>query len=145
MKLIVLCGIPGSGKTTLSHKLAQEHNAALYCYDALPEAHNPKKHIKVHQDMWFNALCDLQNDKSVVIDDLHTTLTMRSDLLNVFSNVNCEKVIIVMKTPFDVCIQRNVNRTARLPNFILRSLYERFDLPTLEEGWSEIIYNETRD
>ena len=31
--IYVFCGIPASGKTTLSQQLAQQHNAKLYCYD----------------------------------------------------------------------------------------------------------------
>jgi broad-specificity NMP kinase len=31
--LIVLCGIPGSGKTTLSNRIAAFYNASVYHYD----------------------------------------------------------------------------------------------------------------
>ena len=32
---IALCGIPGSGKSTLSKKLTQTYNAKLYSYDEI--------------------------------------------------------------------------------------------------------------
>lgn len=138
-KLLVLCGIPGSGKTFLSRRLAAEHSAMLYCYDDIPGAHDPARQVELHRQMWENATCDLRSGRTVVLDDLHTTRAMRSDMLAALGGVDCEKTIIVMQTPYDTCVRRNASRQMKLPEFILRSLYERFIPPEPEEGWDEII------
>lgn len=40
MNLYVLCGLPGSGKTTFSQKLKEKYNAKLYCYDEFIKKYN---------------------------------------------------------------------------------------------------------
>ena len=136
--LFVLCGIPGSGKTTLSEQLAEQFNAKLYCYDDLPGCHNPDKADAVHKQMWTSISDDLRNGYNVVCDDLHTKPVWRNDILSAV-DASCRKIIIVMTTSLDECLRRNANRKARLPDFLLRSLHETFQFPTLDEGWDEIL------
>lgn len=136
--LITLCGIPGSGKTTLSRKLADKFDAVLYCYDNLPNANCPPHHQRVRHEMWADVARDLRNGLNVVLDDLHTTQKMRMDMLAALGDVDCKKIIVVMQTPYEVCLQRNATREARLPGCIIKSLHERFATPTLDEGWDAI-------
>ena len=143
--LITLCGIPGSGKTTLSRKLADKIDAVLYCYDNLPNANRPPHHQMVRHEMWVDAARDLQNDLNVVLDDLHTTQKMRMDMLAALGDVDCKKMIVVMQTPYELCLQRNANRSAWLPDFVIQSLHNRFVMPTLEEGWDEIVHYQPID
>ena len=71
-------------------------------------------------------------------DDLHTKPVWRNDILSAV-DASCRKIIIVMTTSLDECLRRNANRKARLPDFLLRSLHETFQFPTLDEGWDEIL------
>jgi tRNA uridine 5-carbamoylmethylation protein Kti12 len=136
--LIALCGVAGSGKTTLSKQIAEQLNAKLYCYDDLPNCHNPVKFAAVHKQMWSAIDKDLRNGYDVVCDDLHTTFERRNGILSAI-DTSCKKVIVVMKTPLEECLRRNANRPQRLPDFYIRHLHENFQYPTLDEGWDEII------
>ena len=138
--LYVLCGIPGSGKTTYSQQLAEKLNAKLYCYDKIPGSSHPKKFVMLHKQMWMRISRDLREDHTVVCDDLHTTIKQRSDILNALKEVDCKKVLVVMTTPLEECLIRNRNRKARLPDFVLEDIHNKFEQPTLEEGWDEIIF-----
>lgn len=89
--------------------------------------------------MLANIANDLRKGKTVVVDNVNTTLKMRTDMLTVFGDIDCGKKIIVMQTPFDVCIERNRNRKRRLPDCILYDLQTHYEQPTLAEGWDEII------
>lgn len=137
--LTVLCGIPGSGKTTLSAQLAEQHNAKLYCFDSLPHAHHPKYAESVRCQMWADIAEDLRNGYSVVVDDLHTKLKWRQGLLSTVKETDCKKILVVMDTPLEECLRRNANRENRLPAFVVESVHESFELPTLTEGWDEIV------
>lgn len=137
--LYVLCGIPGSGKTTLSTQLAERFSAKLYCYDSLPGANHPKYHHETRQKMMVDIAEDLKCGLSVVCDDCHVTEAQRSEVLSAVSEIQCKKTLIVMVTPFEECLLRNANREARLPDFILYDLKRRYQPPTLDEGWDEII------
>lgn len=139
MAIYVLCGIPGSGKSTLAKKIAKEYNAKLYIFDELPGAHNPQTTKQVHQQMWSSIFEDLSNGYDVICDDLHTTVEWRNNILSTISNIKCKKILVVMNTPLEECLKRNVNRLACLPDFVLYDLYNKYESPTLNEGWDEII------
>ena len=49
-RLIILCGLPGSGKTTLAKSLAQQHDGTIYCADAWTDA--------LGIDLWESAKRD---------------------------------------------------------------------------------------
>ena len=138
--LLVLCGIPGSGKSTLSKQLAEENNASLHCFDELPGALSPKTHTQVREQMWQDIATDLRNGNDVVCDDLNTELKWRKGILDTISGIECEKTLVVLKTPLEECIRRNANRNFRLPDFVIQSINDKFEPPTLSEGWDEIIY-----
>ena len=140
MVIYILCGIPGSGKSTLSTQLATEYNAKLYHFDDYPNAFHAEKSKDVLRQMWSNIANELQEGNDVICDNLHTTKKMRSDILNAISSIPCQKICVVLLTSLEECLKRNSNREARLPDFVLHNLYNRFELPTKDEGWDDIWY-----
>lgn len=135
----VLCGIPGSGKTTLSKQMALGHNAALYCYDTFPGAYRNKDARKI---MYSSMAKDLTDGKTVICDDLNTTKADRLALLDALSGVDCKKTLHVMTTPPKVCWERLEKRSKqRIPESLVLHLNARFEHPSLDEGWDEITYH----
>lgn len=136
----VMCGISGSGKTTLSNQLASEHDATLYCYDAMSRKEQPyKTRLLMHR----RILRDLKNNKNVVCDDSHITIQSRIEVLRLLSSVECKKILHLMKTPLDTCVERAKTREGREGwKDIVEKQFEHYEEPTLEEGWDEIIYHE---
>lgn len=130
MTLYVLCGLPASGKTTLSHILTKKYNAKLYCYD---------DHKLKHLDLYERIKKDLPTH-NVVLDDLMLVKAWRKELLDSIKEVNCKKVLIVLTTPLDVCIERNTIRNSRPSNAAIYHLSHRYQPPTLDEGWDDIQY-----
>lgn len=140
MTLYVLCGIPGSGKSTLAQQIAVQCNAKLHCYDSLPNAHTTGKTESVHEQMWGNIVADLVAGNDVVCDDLHTKKQWRQDILDALSDIECKKILVVMDTSLEKCLHRNANRATCLPDFVVCDLYNKYEPPTLDEGWDKIIY-----
>lgn len=138
--LIVLCGIPGSGKTTLSEQIANEQDVVLHCFDKRQGAFSPTKAPSVRLQMCEDIAEDLRNGNSVVCDDLHTQSVWRENLLNAVAGTDCRKALIVMTTPLDECLRRNANRKCRLPDAMIHSINGAYEPPTLEEGWDEIVF-----
>lgn len=136
--IFVFCGIPASGKTTLSHQLLQQYNAKLYCYDEFIKHY--KKHDR-HEHLYSLIAQDLLVGQDVILDDLHTELKSRKQLLETIKDIpNVKKILIVMTTPLEECIRRNAQRQARLPDFVIYHLNQRYQPPSLEEGWDDIQY-----
>ena len=136
----VLCGIPGSGKTTFSQELAKSTNSKLYSFDDIPESNNPKKYKDVKEKMYQEILRDLSAGNDIVLDDLHTQLKWREDLLDIVKDVDCKKILIVMTTSLEECLSRNQQRKNRLPDFVVQILNRKYEIPTLDEGWDEIVW-----
>ena len=135
----VLCGLPASGKTTLSQELAKTTKSKLYCFDDYPDSHNPRKSKEVKEQMYQGILADLSQGCNIVLDDLHTQKEWRENLLAIIEDINCKKILIVMETPIGECLRRNKQRINRLPEFVIQILNQRYEAPTLDEGWDEII------
>ena len=136
----IMCGPPGSGKSTLSKQLADQNNAKLFCFDSLPNSHNPKYAESVRKQMWADIAEELRAGQSIVCDDVHTKLKWRSGFLTTTADIPCKKVLVVMTTPLDECLQRNANRKFRLPNLVVENSYKNMEPPTLDEGFDEILY-----
>lgn len=139
MIIHVLCGIPGSGKTTLSKQLESEYNAVLYCYDKFPRAHWDKKSRKImHMQMAAKA----RDGKSVICDDLNVTKSDRISIIKALCGIDCQKILHVMTTPPDLCVERVRGREQwKVPAGVVLHCLNYYEVPSLNEGWDEIIYH----
>ena len=137
--LYLLSGIPGSGKTTLAHQLAEQQDAAVHSYDELPGANTKESMDGSVKRAWLEAIReDLQSGKSVVCDGLALTEEERKEVLRAAADIPCRKVLVVKVVPLEICLQRNARREARLPDFVLRQAARRMEPPAKDEGWDEI-------
>ena len=132
MKLIVLCGIPGSGKTTLSKQIENEYGMTRRSFDELKIFHK--------RDFIPYIVDSLEKNEDVVADAPHTDLKTRLELLKSIEHIDCEKILIFLNLSFEECVHRNAQRHQPLPYFVVKSFYDRLEEPTLDEGWDEIIY-----
>lgn len=142
--LYLISGIPGSGKSTLAYKLAQQHNAIVHSYDDMPGANTRTSMDGSVKQAWLqNIREDLQSGKSVICDGLHLTVAERKELLAQFADIPCQKFLHMKVVPLETCLQRNRERQARLPDFVVEQSAERMEPPTKEEGWDKIyLYKE---
>ena len=141
-KLIVMCGIQCSGKSTEAKKLAEQYNAVIISSDnfrqTFPEEDNSKIFKRVYDEMDSR----LKHNTNVIIDATNTTIKMRRQL---FSNIreNCYKICYVMNTYYDDCLTRLRERNKsdyphKVPEEVLKKYYYNFEIPFYEEGWDEI-------
>jgi tRNA uridine 5-carbamoylmethylation protein Kti12 len=132
INLIVLCGAPGSGKTTISKKISEEQNLIRLSMDEL--------RFLSHSEL-LPLLVDLLNaKKSVVVDALYTKFKWRQEILEATKEFVCKRTLIYVDIPLDECIRRNAERENELPDFVIENIYNSIDKPTLDEGWDEILY-----
>lgn len=139
MTMHILCGIPGSGKTTLSKQLKLEYNAILYCYDKFPRAHWDKESREKMHVLMAN---DMRCGKSVVCDDLNITKSDRISIIKALRGINCQKILHVMTTPPDLCVERIREREQwKVPACVVLHCLNYYEVPSLDEGWDEIVYH----
>lgn len=130
--LYVMCGSPGSGKSTLSKQIANEQNLVRLSLDEIG-------YIRQHK-LIPHVVDTLKEGKSVVADSLYTKKQWRVELLQSVKPLGCRCVLLRMSTPLDECIRRNRGRDGALPDFVIEDIYNSIELPTLDEGWDEILY-----
>lgn len=141
MILFVLSGIPGSGKTILSRELAEKHKAVVCSYDDMPNANTRASMDGSVMRAWFDTIHDtLKSGKSVVCDGLNLTVEERKKLLSLAENMECRKVLYAFSVPVEICKERNRQRRSRLPDFVLDSFTRKLEVPTMDEGWDEIVH-----
>lgn len=136
MTLYLICGIPGSGKTTLAHELAEQHQAKIHSYDDIPNARrNLDKDGKI-KAQWIEAMnADLLAGYSVVCDS--TNLTSESRKWIIERLIPCKKVIIVKDVPLEVCLQRNKGREYEVPEYQIKMAAQFIEPINRDEGWDK--------
>lgn len=129
--MFVMTAPPGAGKSTISYQLAEKYNAVRYSFDEL--------HCFKHSDLIEPVIESIKKGKSVVIDALYSKMKFREELLQATEDIDHRRILVYMNTPLEECLHRNSQRPNPLPEFIVRDIYNRFEPPTLDEGWDEII------
>lgn len=131
MTLFVLSGPPGSGKTTLSKKIAEEHNAIRLSFDEM--------RCVQHKELIPHIVEVLHDGRNVVVDSVFSRLSQRRVILNAVEHLNCSRILVRMATPLEECLRRNAQRPNPLPDFMVKDIYNSMEFPTLDEGWDEIV------
>lgn len=135
----VLCGIPGSGKTTLAKQLSERNGAVLHSVDDIPNAWGDPDIDGKFRNQWIdNIKTDLQNGNGVVCDSTALTSFDRKWLLNELSDFDCKKILMVKAVPIEECLRRNANRDRKVPEEQIRLSAYLLEAPTEDEGWDEI-------
>lgn len=145
--LYVLCGIPGSGKSHFckNHKADAVHVSRDAIRFALLE--NDDDYF-AHEDevceiFWEKINKELAAGHDVYADQTSLSFKPRHWLLS-HIKIPCKKVAVYIDTPFEVCVKRNNKRVGRerVPVYIMKNMLKSMTIPTLEEGFDDIIiYN----
>jgi len=151
-KLIVMIGVPGSGKTTWAKQYLEEHKNDEF------------KWVRVSRDdirmMCFNVEFDIVNEvtvtqiedklvrlaleegKNVLIDATHVNRKSRNKWHKLALDVGGIDVIEKgFKIDLETCLERNRNRDRKVPEDIIQNMYEKLQKSGFQE-WNEIIYPE---
>ena len=143
-KFIMLVGLPASGKSTKAQNLAEECNAILFSSDALREElfgdvnhqdNNQELFVELHRRI-KNCLKD---GRSAIYDACNISYKRRMAFISELKNIPCEKICIVMATPYEECLKRNKERERNVPEYVIEKMYRTFDIPWDYEGWDDIL------
>ena len=144
-KLIMMIGIPGSGKTTYSKDLSKEYNAKVISSDKVRQTYVGIKENDVFPTVFSLCIEELKENRNVILDATHITPKVRKrtfDALDEF-NVPYEKVAVYVDTPVDVCVRRVEKRNQDpnelfLPLEVITSYGKNIVPPSLSEGFIDI-------
>jgi len=149
--LYVLVGVPGSGKTTwIGRQMFDWTNTVIVSTDHHVEQYARsigKTYSEVFKDymptavdlMAKTAVDAFKNNKVVIWDQTSTTATTRARKLRM-APAHYKKVAVVFKTPNADTHAKMLNRPGKeIPTEIVQDMIDKFEYPTVEEGFDSII------
>lgn len=145
VKLIMLIGIPGSGKTTYSKELSERYSAKVISSDKVRQLYVGIDEKEVFPTVYKLCVEELKSGKNVILDATHITPKVRKrtfDALDAYG-IAYDKVAIFVDTPVEECIRRVEIRNQNpeelfLPLEVISSYGQNIIPPNVDEGFMEI-------
>ena len=141
--LIMLCGIPGGGKSTYSHQYLKDHpDIVIISSDSIrkefygDEAILGDRH-EVFTLMVNRTLDHLSKGESVLYDSTALTRKSRRKILSACP-VYVRKECHIIWAPPEVCIARDAGRTRTVGPKVIEELIQMFEAPFYDEGFDVI-------
>ena len=140
-KVYVMCGLPGSGKTTIARQIAADLDAVVISSDSIREELYGDESVQSNPSVVFNVLYSrahaaIDDNLSVILD---ATNVKKRDRARVFKEFpDNEIAAFVINTPVEVCKQRNGERERVVPEYVIDRMAKSFEMPTREEGFVKI-------
>lgn len=139
--LTLLCGIPGSGKTTYAEKMRNSYTYHLSSDSIRKELYgderiqsNPADVFALMQD---RAIMLLNNGFDVIYDATNITRKDRASILTKcpkFVQVECH----IIWAPIEICIERDAARKRTVGKEVIDRMLKRFQAPYYDEGIDRI-------
>ena len=137
--LIILCGLPASGKSTFANKFKsileitiKDSQAIIIDPDRIrnnlfPEFFNYKKESIVRKKNLKEVRKALKKGIIVISDDLNYYTSMRHDLKDIADKYKLPYYIVYISTPLEQCIIWNKQRGEPIPNELIQNIDKKFD------------------
>ena len=143
-KLILLVGIPGSGKTTYAIEYARIHNNTVHLSSDLIRAElygdesTQGDPVKVFSLMQKRAVDALNSGKSVLYDATNMTRKDRAGIISACPR-HAQIEAHIIWCPIETCVERDANRDRTVGRAVIDKMLKRFQAPYYDEGIDEIV------
>ena len=156
-ELIIVCGIPGSGKSTYINEHYDKNKYNIISRDKirfskLKEGENYFAHEnEVWREFIDSARLLLKEGKNVVMDATHLNRSARAKVLNALNGYITEDTVVTalaIEVDVDTAIERNEQREglAYVHPDIIESMYRSYSTPSATEDFNviKIVKNDTK-
>lgn len=144
----ILVGVPGSGKSTWVSNQKWLENCVVTSTDKFVDEYAISKN-KTYSEV-FNAFMPkaieymleevreaYEANSDILWDQTSTTIASRAKKIKMLKGYR--KIAVVFKTPEPAEHKRRLNRPGKdIPAYVMKSMIEGFEMPTLAEGFDEI-------
>ena len=148
-EMIVMCGLPGSGKTTWAKSYADASGYQYIGVDDFYKLLNGDERLHENKfEVWmaiYRALHIAETHRrSVVFDTNAPTVTERSQLITWFPSF--DHTLVYIRADENLCRKNNLSRRRVVPEEEMRRLIDNFQVPRRGEDnrWHQMIFLENR-
>jgi predicted kinase len=140
MRIVVLVGLPGSGKSTYLEQIG----AAGLSSDAIRKLLADDETDQSIHDRVFQTLRYLLRHRLVLrrpvtyIDATNLTPEERQPYIGMGREYGCEVEAVFFDVPLDVCRERNARRHRVVPDDALAKMAAKLTPPTTSEGFDRV-------
>ena len=137
--LIILCGIPGSGKSTYAKNYLERNSNTIHLSsDAIRKELYGDENIQgnpgdIFTLMQKRAIEALNNGRDVIYDATNVTRKDRAGIIAAcpkFAKIECH----IIWAPIEICIKRDADRNRTVGKEIIDRMLKRFQAPYYDEG-----------
>lgn len=146
-KLILMCGVPGSGKSTwvrnnfpditpvsrdvIRFEILDERGGDYFAYED-----------EVFEKFIHQIIGSLMVDEVTIADATHLNTRSRAKVLGKVAKFADEIEAVVMDVHLETALERNNKREGRafVPCGVIRRMYFQMETPTAEEGFTKITF-----
>jgi len=154
LNMILVCGLPGSGKSHFSRSYFQNTDRKRinrkeirrHLYEMLnfgakwsEEYFNESDEFLVKHVERKTIEHLLQGNQKLLVDNTSVTRSSREAYVQLAKRMRCSVGVIFLDTPLKLCLERNMQGHDPIPAVALTNLSAALELPTEDEGFREVL------
>ncbi|MBZ5578073.1 MAG: ATP-binding protein [Acidobacteriia bacterium] len=140
MRIVVLVGLPGSGKSTYLERLGVTALSSDAVRKLLADDETDQTlHDRVFQTLRYLLRHRLALGRPVTyLDATHLTPEERQPYLAIGKSYGCEVEAVFFDVPLEVCCERNAARHRVVPDDVLAKMAAKLVPPSTAEGFNRV-------
>lgn len=140
-KFIMLCGIPGVGKSTYIEGLEGEY--VVLSSDSIREElygceNEQGDAVEVFEILHKRLKEKLAEGKSVIYDATNISRKRRKHVLSLIAKTKCKKEIVYINVDLETALERDSKRERKVGKHVIEKMYKGMHIPQYTEGWDSI-------
>ncbi len=154
LDIVLVCGLPGSGKSHFSREYFQDSERDRVNRKEIHRMlykmiHFGKKWSEKEFDVLDESLVKhverriiehlLQRNQKVLIDNISVSPSSRKTYIDIALRMHKSIGVIFLNTPTIKCLERNRGREDQIPERVISNLATAIVYPKVEEGFKEVL------